>query len=160
MSIVIRKALAEERELIADFSCKLVQFNRKNDPKPHDLKPVLEARRRRAYAYFDPQDESQLFLLAFVDQKPAGFLRARIVETDRAMDVMEPYWGSIEELYVDDRFRGLNLGSRLMDEAFVWLREKKIPTVTLETYAWNQSAGNFYQKKGFKMTDIIWTKEL
>lgn len=160
MSVIIREPKKNEIHILADLSCELLMFNRQHDPKEHDLQVILEARRKRVFTYWEQASPNQLFLLAMVDEEPAGFIRAQIMETDLATDVIEPFKGSIDEVFVRDPYRSLGLGKKLMDEAIQWMKRRNVNFVTLEMYAWNNGAYKFYEKEKFQICDIIWGKKI
>ncbi|MDP4107498.1 MAG: GNAT family N-acetyltransferase [Bacillota bacterium] len=62
--------------------------------------------------------------------------------------------GKIEVLYVDEGYRRNNLGTKLMDNAMNWFREKEIYDIEL-TVVYGNQAVSFYEKFGFFPRSII-----
>lgn len=58
--------------------------------------------------------------------------------------------GEIDSLFVDSAYRGQDLGSRLMEAALIWLKEKGGQSIKVSIAEGNESALDFYRKFGFK----------
>ncbi|HEY4520964.1 MAG TPA: GNAT family N-acetyltransferase [Candidatus Paceibacterota bacterium] len=59
----------------------------------------------------------------------------------------------IEDVVVDEQYRGQGLGERLSTKLIERAREKKIPTITLSSRADRVAANKLYQKLGFQMKE-------
>ena len=60
----------------------------------------------------------------------------------------------IDDLCVDESVRGSHIGTKLYDHVLSFAREKGCYNVTLNVWAFNESALNFYQKRGLKPQKI------
>ena len=60
----------------------------------------------------------------------------------------------IDDLCVDESARGSHIGTQLYDHVLSFAREKGCYNVTLNVWAFNESALNFYQKRGLKAQKI------
>ena len=60
----------------------------------------------------------------------------------------------IDDLCVDESARGSHIGTQLYDHVLSFAREKGCYNVTLNVWAFNESALNFYQKRGLKPQKI------
>jgi ribosomal protein S18 acetylase RimI-like enzyme len=69
-------------------------------------------------------------------------------------------WVLVDELVVKEGYRGRGTGSRLLDEAFRFAREKQCGGVALTADEENTSAVELYRSYGFRRTDIVLEKEL
>ncbi len=87
------------------------------------------------------------FFVAFVDDRPVGFLALQPDCRFHGEIVPE-----IHELVVDPEFQGLGLGKRLMERAFEFLRHRGFSRVALWVGEKNETAKKFYEKLGFKIT--------
>ena len=63
--------------------------------------------------------------------------------------VVALFWGAlhVKYVYVEEKYRGYGLGTRLMKQAFQYGKENKCPFVFVETMSFQ--ASGFYQKLGF-----------
>ncbi len=78
------------------------------------------------------------FLRAVVQERPATRLRHALKAV------------VIEELVVTEAARGLGTGTRLMDEAQAWARERGADRVELGVYDANEAALTLYRKQGYR----------
>ena len=62
-------------------------------------------------------------------------------------------WVSIELLFVPDRFRGRNLGARLLRQAEEVGRQRGCVGVWLDTFAFQ--ARGFYEKQGYEVFGVL-----
>lgn len=60
----------------------------------------------------------------------------------------------IENMYIDERFRGIGTGTKLMNELKRILKEKKVKRIKVEAVAQNYKAIEFYKKNGFGDFDV------
>lgn len=65
--------------------------------------------------------------------------------------------GKIEVLFVDEKYRRNELGTKLMNSAMGWFKEKHINEVELTVVYGNDEAVSFYEKFGFYSRSIIMT---
>ncbi len=68
--------------------------------------------------------------------------------------------GFIHDLAVADEARRSGIGTRLMDAALGWLRERGAPRVILWTAASNETAHKLFHRLGFRDTMTEMTREL
>jgi ribosomal protein S18 acetylase RimI-like enzyme len=74
----------------------------------------------------------------------AGFCVVDIEE-----DGAQPF-GMVCDVLVRDDFRGLGLGSRLLEKALSWFHSKGIKDIYLESGKDNHAAHAFFRKRGFR----------
>ena len=58
-------------------------------------------------------------------------------------------WYFLEELWVDEKYRGKNIGSTLIEKVEECAKSNRALGVRMET--WNFQARGFYEKKGYKV---------
>jgi ribosomal protein S18 acetylase RimI-like enzyme len=66
----------------------------------------------------------------------------------------------IEEVFVLEKYRGSQVGSKLMDSFFSWAKEKHAERVQVVVSAANSRAISLYKKLGFKEHDVVLEQEL
>ncbi|MFB6467900.1 GNAT family N-acetyltransferase [Cytobacillus sp. Hz8] len=72
-----------------------------------------------------------------------------------SIEYREDASGKIEVLYVDESYRRNHLGTKLMNNALKWFREKGIFEIELTVVYGNQDAATFYENFGFFPRSII-----
>ena len=111
---------------------------------------------------FNPSEKEINFvndaLRQFNDQKvgPDNHVLLNIVEYDENKNVIAgilggTYWGwcHIDILWVDEKFRGQGLGSKLLEAAEVEAKKRGCHSVHVDTMSWQ--APEFYKKHGYKI---------
>ena len=82
-------------------------------------------------------------LLTSVDGRPVAFLLLLLIE----------YWdfkyASIEELFVDEKFRNRKFATKLIDKAITICRKENALAILIETDKDNPAAMSLYKKCGF-----------
>jgi ribosomal protein S18 acetylase RimI-like enzyme len=80
--------------------------------------------------------------VAFIDMEENVFVGAIVVAH---------FWGALHTkyLYVEETFRGRGIGSRLMQKAFTYGKEKNVSFAFVETMSFQ--ALPFYEKMGFAL---------
>jgi len=111
---------------------------------------------------FNPSEEEINFvnnaLRQFNDQKvgPDNHVLLNIVEYDENKNVIAgilggTYWGwmHIDILWVDEKYRGQGIGSKLLEAAEVEAKKRGCHSVHVDTMSWQ--APEFYKKHGYKI---------
>lgn len=69
--------------------------------------------------------------------------------------------GSIEDIIIDEKYRGQGLGQKLIEEIIKIAKDKKLLKLKLTSNPQRQAARNLYMKLGFEMKDTnVFVKEL
>ena len=95
------------------------------------------------------QKKEDTFLAAQMGEETAGYIHLAVHRRPTSNMI----WGRkvllIEELGVFPQFRGLGIGSRLMEEARKTAAEKGCKSIELCVWNFNEEAYRFYEKQGF-----------
>lgn len=97
----------------------------------------------------------QIFI-AEVGGKIIGFTAGFIQKLTRLekKSLIETKPGIVSELYVDDKYRRLGIGKKLLSTMESYLKNKGCDVVRLGVFAPNKNARAFYKKLGYKERDI------
>lgn len=96
--------------------------------------------------------KSKLCCLAVAEQDDIiyGFVCASIVKVDRMYDTGdEKQVGIINDIYVDEQYRGKYVSQALLEYAEEWLKKSGIKSVRAEILTNNTPAFNFWFKEGY-----------
>ncbi len=90
------------------------------------------------------KSDDSCVLIAFVDDKAVGYLMGGLAETvsykkDKSI-------GELENMFVLEEYRNLEIGSQLVNIFIEWCRLKKINRIRTVASAANKKAINFYRK--------------
>ena len=67
--------------------------------------------------------------------------------------------GEIESLFVDESYRGMGIGERLMEKALAWLASMGTKSYKIVVAEGNEGAFRFYEKFGFYHRSSVLTKK-
>jgi glucosamine-phosphate N-acetyltransferase len=70
------------------------------------------------------------------------------------------YLSNVDELVVDERFRGEGAGARLLDEMIKVSKERSCKKIELDSAFHRKEAYRFYESKGFENRAFIFSKDL
>lgn len=97
--------------------------------------------------------------LAIEDDKAVGLIMACIREWEEEdyLDYKCPKTGKITELIVTKNTRSSGIGSKLIEKAEDYLISERCKYITIEVFAYNDNAINFYKRKGYhtRMLNMI-----
>jgi len=66
----------------------------------------------------------------------------------------------VENVFIDEKHRGKQVGSALLKAFFIWSKEKKAKRCFVLSYAEDKKAIRFYKKKNFSPNSLILEQEL
>lgn len=157
MSITVRPATDADFEAISRFDLtypanRYLHIERSGTPPEHTF--ALSWREHDApdenYATYSVErlrgatTRADLFLVAEVDEQPAGLLM-----------ILLPSWtdaAEISDLAVDRPLRGRGAGTALVEAAAVWARERSKRALWVEPRANDAPALEFYLRNGFRIS--------
>lgn len=80
--------------------------------------------------------------------------------TDDLMEVLPHTPGRVTELYVDDKFRGQGIGSKIMNQLEDYLRSKNCQTIHIGVFVPNVKTHELYKRLGYADRNIDMIKLL
>jgi glucosamine-phosphate N-acetyltransferase len=98
----------------------------------------------------------QEFRIAMCNDKIVGFASLTIKNSLW----QEGYLGHIDELVVDERFRGKGVGTRLLEEIMKVSKKRSCKKIELDSAFHRKKAHAFYESKGFKNRAFVFSKDL
>lgn len=140
----------ERIEALANLWKALHQHHAEVTPQLGATRSLGESWARRKADYEVWFSEPDTFvLLAELEQQPIGYAFVRISESDSTTWESDDRVAKVETLSVLPEFRGMGVGTKLMDEVYALLKDKGITEVSLTVVATNPKAIEFYQREGF-----------
>lgn len=96
-------------------------------------------------------EPSNVFFVAVVDEKAVGYLYADASPAQETSMTyrLERLW--IHHIGVEPGFRRQGIGTALIDAAKSYARSRKIDTLALSVWAFNEAALDFFQAQGFEV---------
>ncbi len=151
MSILIRKALLNETQTLADLAYKTFwdAFHDHPANAPDDLAAYMGEAFSEEQISRELADERNIFLIAEIDGEMAGYARLIIGTTEEGITAERPI--ELNRLYSHQKFLGKGVGQTLMDECFRRGRELGCDVMWLGVWEFNPRAQRFYEKNGFSV---------
>lgn len=151
--VSIRKANPEDIDVIVDM---WVEFMGNHDEIVLKENPELKSfivrkenapENYREFAQKHMKAEDGEVFIAEADGDIAGFALVFVKDEIPVFEIEKI--GYISDLFVKEKFRGMKVGSKLMEESIKWLKEKGLEYVSIGMYPDNKLAHSFYEKWGF-----------
>jgi ribosomal protein S18 acetylase RimI-like enzyme len=98
------------------------------------------------------EDENEIALVAELEDKIVGYL---VVSIYHHSFRKENPIAELDNMYIEEKFRGKGIGTQLVAEAKRKAKEKGARTLKVEAAAQNEKALSFYRACGFEDFDII-----
>ncbi|HYI15818.1 MAG TPA: GNAT family N-acetyltransferase [Thermomicrobiales bacterium] len=156
----VRFATPDDYGQLLPLFLGLREFSRAgHPPQDDDFDAVLAATREYLHEVLERGSECRT-LLATQDGQIAGYLVVTVHEPNPLSSSGAVRTGSIDELFVDNAYRGLGAGSLLISAACDWLIEQRARRVEVGAYAWNSAGIAFYEREGFVPWTIALSKPL
>ena len=148
MEIIIEKAHNEDYKIADEFLTLLIQDERKYD---ETIDSTFVVKDFYCHIKNDPQ---KCLLMAKDGNKAVGFIYGYLQPLDGKKDNI----AQIDALYVDENYRHLGIGKKLISEFSNWAKEKKTFKIEINVMEQNIGSRELYYKVGFKdkRRTLIW----
>ena len=153
-----KKYLGDVRDLLTELEKYIVSIDKDNLDQLHSeyhekmaLIDLEKVRKNNGKCY-----------LAIENDKAIGLIMGIIPDYDKYdyLDYKCPKRGIITELIVTAKIRSNGIGKELMDKMESYFRDNNCEYVLVEVLAYNESAVNFYERKGYHTRMNINIKKL
>ncbi|MCZ2458796.1 MAG: GNAT family N-acetyltransferase [Chitinophagales bacterium] len=144
----IREAGVEDAELIADMSRRTFFDTYSPYNEAEDMELFMNEMFTKKNLMEEVGAKNNIFLLAYVDERPAGYVRMREFNNPPGLEkfpVME-----IARIYVEKEFIGKGVGPALMRRCIAISIDLKKELIWLGVWKKNFRALSFYEKWGFE----------
>jgi len=148
--ITIRQAAAEDAKLLTDLSYTTFWDAFAHHPKnaPDDMRHYMRQAFNIEQISTELADENNVFLVAELDGKPAGYAKLIIDSIEKGVTAAKPI--ELSRLYSHQEFLGKGVGQNLMDACFDLARANGHDVIWLGVWEYNPRAQRFYQRNGFE----------
>jgi diamine N-acetyltransferase len=171
--IVVRQATLEDAKLLTDLSYTTFWDAFAHHPKnaPDDLAHYMRQAFSIEQIAAELADEKNVFLIAEIEDKPAGYAKLVIDNIEPGITAKRPV--ELARLYSHQEYIGKGVGQNLMDACFERAVDEGRDVMWLGVWEYNLRAQRFYEKNGFRVvgkhtfllgsdaqTDLLMQKEL
>lgn len=109
---------------------------------------ILDETKQRAIFAENLIDPNVIYLLAFADESPVGFLSLHIQNLMHHAGKI----GEIQEMYVTESARSLGIGKQLIDRIKAIAKERNVIQVEVTSRLARAAAHRFYEREDFAFT--------
>ncbi|MCK4355230.1 GNAT family N-acetyltransferase [Candidatus Parcubacteria bacterium] len=88
------------------------------------------------------------------NKKIIGYLCGGISEQSFYLYRQKAKYARLDEMLIDKKFRGKNLGTKLVKDFVKWCEKNKVDYISVTASVGNKKSLNFYRKLGFKDYDL------
>ena len=106
------------------------------------------------------KDEDSAILVAVVDGQPIGLVEVYIRDDAANPHRVSKRHGYLQSLIVKEEYRAQGIGTRLVEAAQRWAKEKGAIEMRLETWEFEEGPLRFYEKSGYRTLRRTWVREL
>lgn len=141
--VLIRRATLEDLEVIQNLNNELFKLEKENyDPTLIEDWPLSNEGKN----YFEDLILNNYVIVALIGEKIIGYLAGTINEKGSYEEVQ---YGEINNMLIDDDYRGYGIGRKLIDSFKNYCKKNDIYSLKVVASAKNTNAINFYKKQGF-----------
>ena len=97
--------------------------------------------------YFEYMIKNEIVFVAQVEEKIVGYLAGSIC---KKLSYIKETFAELDNMYIEDKYRGLSIGSLLINEFKKYSKEKNIQNIKVTASSKNIKAIKFYMKNGFE----------
>jgi len=150
-NLCIRTADEDDAALIADLSRRTFYETFAAQNTKADMDKFMEEQFSRELLIDQVSEPGNTFLLAFMDDQPAGY--ARLTESENPASLGKANALEISRIYVVNTAIGTGIGKALMEECIQVAVQRNKEVIWLGVWEHNTRAISFYKKFGFSQFD-------
>ena len=147
--VYIRQATVENAKLLADLSLTTFRDAFADHPKnaPDDLARYMRQAFSLEQITSELEDKRSIFLIASVDDKPAGYAKLILDSIEPGINARMPV--ELSRLYSHQEYLGRGVGQSLLNACFRRGIDEVRDVMWLGVWEYNPRAQRFYEKNGF-----------
>ena len=150
-NVIIRKASLEDLSIIQQLNNSLFKLEKENyDSTLVNDWPLSEEGKE----YFLDLINNHYVIVAELDNNVVGYLAGSIEEKGSYVEIQ---YGEINNMFIDDKYRGNGIGKLLINNFKEYCKSKEISNIKVVASYKNKNAIEFYRKNGFEEFDITLT---
>lgn len=144
----IRPYRLSDLSSLSDLQAKMIKHHSPFDVSYYALSPEAPAEFQNYLKERVDDPDFALFLAENLSKAPAGYVMGRI--EIRPPIYLRRKMGYLSNIFVDEKFRRVGLGSRLAAKLLEWFHQKKVDFIEVTVNHLNQEAREEFLKLGFK----------
>ena len=161
-AIKIRESVESDKSSLIKLFFEFGEFLKKTDEKYLNMLLVPEDYGQRYYKMMiDDVEKKQGKIYVVEDsERLVGFIAGVILEVgnnEEEFDFKPHRMGRVIELFLEEKYRGMGLGSVLIKKMEEYFKENKCYKINIEVFAPNVNSYKFYKKHGYtdRNNDVV-----
>lgn len=146
--LVIRRGVPADAGLLSELAARTFSETFAADNTAEDLAAYVATSFSVARLTTELEDPSSTFLIAEVDDSPAGYAKLHVGEPEKGVEGANPV--ELVRLYVLREWLGRGIGEHLMRTCIKEARQAGHETIWLGVWERNPRAQTFYRKWNFR----------
>ena len=148
-TVLIRRGTPQDAELLAELGARTFADTFGSQNTPEDLTAYLNSAFTPEVMREELNNAGNAFFLAFLDDKPAGYIKLRQGNAPSCVRGPQPI--ELERIYVTAEVAGRGIGGQLKDRVLAEARQRGFKTIWLGVWKENHQALQIYHRWGFKI---------
>jgi ribosomal protein S18 acetylase RimI-like enzyme len=146
--IIIRQAIKNDLPMLRKMNAEHFLHERTDYDKTLCSQWVADGREEEFLARAIADSDACVFVAQDGD-KLVGYIESRIWNGKTPWRTVDTK-AEIVNIFMDEKYRGQKIGSRLIKKVLAWARDKKVGAVIVDPYVTNARAIKFYRRNGLK----------
>lgn len=151
---IIRRATLDDLSIIQNLNNALFKLEKENYDSTLVMNWPLSSDGEN---YFKDLIINNYVIVALIDEKIVGYLSGTINEKGTYEEIQ---YGEINNMLVDDNYRGYGIGKKLITSFIQYCKDNNIYNLKVVASAKNIGAISFYKKQGFNDFDVTLTMNI
>lgn len=159
--LVVRQFEDRDRLAVINLFNDFIDYMASIDPLKRTVRKADYGEKYIEKTLKEINEKNGLFVVAEIENVIVGLGVATIgrLSEEDLLETLPQTPGRITELYVDSKYRGQGIGTKLMAELEIYLKQKGCDTVHVEVFAPNQLTHKLYEKLGYIDRNIDMVKD-
>ena len=158
-NLTIREFLQEDESELIQLFFEFGEYLKKCDENAMDLLIVPENYGQKFYSKMvtNAQNKNGKVYVLTDEHKVVGFVGGVIIEVgadEEDFDCKPHRMGRITDLFLNEKYRGLGYGTKLMSIIENYFKEKGCLKINIDVFGPNVDSYNFYKKHGYSDRNI------
>jgi len=157
--IKTRRAVAADLPAVQELNLKLFKKEFAEFDKTLDCDWTMSDKGEKYFSDRISFNGGCVFVAEDDDGKIVGYLAGGLSENEASRLDTGPM-AELENMFVEDSYRGQKIGSALMDEFIRWCKDNNVSRVRVIASPGNVGGIRFYERNGFFPLDLVLEKKL
>jgi len=148
MNLAFKKCVVQDLDMLTEISRTTFIDAFEKDNKPLDFNNYMDAAFSKETIKAELLNPNSSFYFTYLNQELAGYFKLNKAEAQN--EILDQSSIELERIYVLNKFQGLGIGKRMLNEIIAISKVKQLHYLWLGVWELNANAIRFYERHGFK----------